>query len=96
VSAAFTPGPWAVHPVNAWVCVADSLDENPVCAMCRTADNIDGDATFANARLIAAAPELYEAGFRILECIDHPKARIRQLDIDALRAALRKARGEHD
>lgn len=57
-----TPGPWVVHPLMAWVSPADNI-EMPICQLRReTAGELaDERVTFADARLIAAAPDLLEA-----------------------------------
>ena len=100
----FTPGPWTVEPVRdnngkpyatsyeAWVFVEPS-----VCGLWAQAGS-----NLADAHLIAAAPELYEACENALECLigccvpaggcDDRKTMV---DTQAmLRAALKKARNE--
>ena len=57
---AHTPGPWAVHPVKAQV-DAFSPHPIPVCQMLWPTTERSEDETEANARLIAAAPDLLEA-----------------------------------
>jgi hypothetical protein len=63
-----TPGPWAVHPVLARVDAFDAIDPSgldgdglPICQMLWPTELRSEDETDANARLIAAAPELLEA-----------------------------------
>ena len=55
---AHTPGPWAVHPVKAQV-DAFSPHPIPVCQMLWPTTERSEDETEANARLIAAAPDLF-------------------------------------
>lgn len=54
-----TPGPWIVDENNATIFANDSRWEDPT-AICKV-DTLPGEETDANARLIAAAPELLEA-----------------------------------
>lgn len=54
-----TPGPWLLDPVSAWVVVPDR--DAPICALLWPTELRSEDETFANARLIAAAPDLLEA-----------------------------------
>jgi hypothetical protein len=61
MSAAHTPGPWAVNPFVAQVDAFDSGEPLPVCQLLWPTDQRTEDQTFANGNLIAAAPELYEA-----------------------------------
>lgn len=108
---AWTPGPWEVcnsvdiYPVgdfDARYFIADCDPENAPIETLNSGENPDTDMTYqqvkANARLIAAAPELYEA----LEALStfsgsfaDPDDRERLNDMMAAgRAALAKARGE--
>ena len=60
----FTPAPWIVHPFNARVDCQKISDKGgllPVCQMLWPTDERTEQETEANARLIAAAPALYEA-----------------------------------
>lgn len=61
-AAQFTPGPWVVHPVQKWVSPLRDID-TPVCALRSATRGVDVDenVTYADACLIAAAPELLEA-----------------------------------
>jgi hypothetical protein len=60
VSTTFTPGPWAVNPVNAQVDAFDSGKPVPVCQLLWPTALRSEDVTEANGHLIAASPELYE------------------------------------
>lgn len=97
-----TPGPWTVQPNSrtvgrgAWI--HDETGNN-VALACGTSD----ENANANAHLIAAAPELYEALEKIV--IDEenrrkslrtnsPAAQFSDKRLAAARAALAKARGE--
>ena len=100
---AWTPGPWGIEYDNADEYFAQWYDVGP--AKIEFGRNDDGEA-MANAHLIAAAPELYQAlewyetqfceGF----CSDFPTALFYtpEMDIDCsgcrARVALAKARGE--
>ena len=57
-----TPGPWAMHPVQRWVSPEADM-EMPICALrwATYGEMVEPDLVRANAALIAAAPELYEA-----------------------------------
>ena len=57
----FTKGSWAVNPVNAQVDAFDGASPLPVCQLLWPTDIRSEEETFANAILIAAAPDLYEA-----------------------------------
>lgn len=95
----FTPGPWKVHPVDD--CTVVASDGSEVAA-------IDGDYNQpdtwpimeANARLIAAAPDLYEALVDIEQmihnCADAPRNpdSLPMMVLHHARAAIAKATGE--
>lgn len=60
----FTPGPWVVHPFVARVDCQKISEKGgllPVCQLLWPTDERTEQETEANARLIAAAPALYEA-----------------------------------
>lgn len=90
----FTPGPWSLdnNDVRDEAQAVESEATGCIVAEACTLDR-PGDCE-ANAHLIAAAPELYEA----LEGIMRAEARDRVMpagaEWDAARAALAKARGE--
>lgn len=61
MNAGFTEGPWIVHPVMAWVSPVADL-EMPICQMRMATDGKTCEPeAIADANLIAAAPELFEA-----------------------------------
>lgn len=68
MSATHTPGPWTVGQTPAgstycWLSVIGA-DDQPVCHLCRNVGDVNaigGGESGANARLIAAAPELLAA-----------------------------------
>lgn len=117
MSAQFTPAPWLVHATNRLVCQADGAFKkievkdgavhgddlpNNICLLRDPSENFSEDETLANGFLIAAAPELYEAGVHALReldclaaCIYHDDQRQEvQAFADRFRAVLAKARGE--
>lgn len=58
----FTPGPWEAHPIMRWVSPAADM-EMPICALRQATNGIPADdvEAHANANLIAASPDLYDA-----------------------------------
>lgn len=103
-----TPGPWTVYPdVDGnffYVAQQDGAPYTPdysdVCGLsCQTWSGERFNVQQANAHLIAAAPELYEALEEMVEryapgyhdCIDNG---LPECEICNARAALAKARGE--
>lgn len=86
-----TPGPWnycAEEPD--WV--TDSNDNIAVARVTRY--NTDAEAQHANAKLIAAAPELLEALELILSYHDDGNCVLHKEDVSMARAAIKKALGE--
>lgn len=61
MSAKHTPGPWQINPVNAQVDAFNTGEGLAICKMLWPTKLRSEAETEANARLIAAAPELYEA-----------------------------------
>lgn len=92
----YTPGPWQMHDEDyAPEEIYGDLEHveghargTQVCT-CEPCDQM-----IANARLIAAAPELLSAAEHILALLDHPTWSVTILDADVLRAAIAKAKGE--
>lgn len=83
-----TPGPWnycADEPD--WV--TDSNDNIAVARVTRY--NADAEAQHANAKLIAAAPELLEALIKLVDIVDDM---VHGPSTDAAHAAINKALGE--
>jgi hypothetical protein len=86
-----TPGPWSVE--------ADKARNNLVVSSDTTGDVIcevvsepgSDPVAEANARLIAAAPELLEAAAHVLAKLDHPHASVNALDCEMLRKAIAAA-----
>lgn len=72
-----TPGPWQAYNrvgnriFNQWRVYSDCL--NQPCAICKMDESLTGDQEVANARLIAAAPDLLEACKAICEFWDEGK-----------------------
>ena len=87
-----TPGPWAVNPVGA---VVDSFRATgeivPVCALLWPTDVRSEDETEANARLIAAAPDLLAALKALVDVIDLHYPRDHFTVLTSARAAIAKA-----
>lgn len=93
-----TPAPWAVHPrvavVDAGPIRANGL-LTPVCQLLWPTDARTEAETEANAHLIAAAPDLFEA-LEVLVQLDAADVFTKDAWFDAFkaaRAALAKARG---
>lgn len=92
----FTPGPWKLHPNNDYIFSFKSLDDwdnpRPICSPAVIYK--ENEENEANARLIAAAPELYDAVKELLYALqDDENWRTSGVYEDA-EAALAKARGE--
>lgn len=92
-----TPGPWAVNYNRAVVAEDDGTMVASVLTVDPDAEPCDPTAN-ANARLIAAAPELFEAARCGLQWIEHlwlgggPAAMSELMpDMELVRAAIRKA-----
>ena len=95
-----TPGPWSVEePMDFELSIVESgkpVHEWQFIACIPHGGKKEGDfpkvIAEANARLIAAAPDLLEAAKRLRAVItDH----VSLADVDALDAAIAKATGEH-
>ena len=92
----WTPGPWVYDPdfepedePAIWT-AGDIADA--VAYLSTSAPNSDEEIV-ANAHLIAAAPELYEALLAVVDCWDRGGLEVDAL-IEGARAALARARGE--
>jgi hypothetical protein len=82
----WTAGPWRVgRPLDLGSVEISTVVDDTLNLLCHV--DINGPA---NARLIAAAPELYEA----LDAMVFAHEVIRPMNFDRARAALAKARGE--
>lgn len=102
----FTPGPWWAaigkdQPVPYYRGLISVLSSDPHISICtgETGDQsgrtCGRDEWEANASLIAAAPDLYEALELLLNDVEHYPAWQRPCHaVDSARAALAKARGE--
>ena len=84
----FTRGPWAVNPIRAQVDAMPSMI--PVCQLLWPTDERTESETEANAHLISAAPDLYDALAELLDSVDGVPCGPEKI----CRAALAKARGE--
>lgn len=93
----FTPGPWLADPVvpNAKRAfyIVGNLDGNNATVDIGTVGPTLSPRAEANARLIAAAPELYEA-LDALVGFARNNATVGQAYVDDAEAALAKARGD--
>jgi hypothetical protein len=95
VSAKHTPGPWKIDRQDDEVVMVDA-SSGP--AICDVYGDHNGERD-ANARLIAAAPDLYSALVELLDASNIAELPLREeserLDRaeDAARAAIKKARG---
>lgn len=98
----FTPGPWRASPQGIGGHVWIRSDDGDFIASVPKGDN---DPQKANARLIAAAPDLYAAGEAICAAAAEVEAMLEAGEaapddsamweaIAKMRAALRRARGE--
>jgi hypothetical protein len=102
---AFTPGPWeAAISMAGIIAVFAGKHSNHILATVRDPYGEDKSVADANAHLIAAAPDMYAA---LQDCLEHCEKEggpdvefIRDdnsghmLNVEMIRAALRKARGE--
>jgi len=90
----FTPGPWG----NVDFALSNEIGtlKNPLIAVVQSRHCDSPDELRANAHLIAAAPDLYEALEELLTFVQaHNGGEL--MRVEDARAALRKARGEsHD
>mgnify|MGYP000886265515 CR=1 FL=1 len=88
----FTKGPWRVGPVDDTLVMDANREE--IAQALGDHDGEDWESVYANAALISAAPDLYEA-LSDLVCILELDTRSHVFDaVCSARAALTKARGE--
>ena len=95
----FTPGPWCIYPETdgTEICAVTISKGLPIRQL--IAHPVRGDNWINNARLIAAAPDMYDALWETIELSDRnlteagrtPEC---QRVYDIVRAALAKAEGE--
>lgn len=94
MSAAHTPGPWAVNPFDAKVDAFDTGKPLPVCAMLWPTDERTEETTYANANLISAAPDMLEALERLCRNADDLDRFGLSDEFEQAERAIRKAKGE--
>ena len=87
----FTPGPWVVISDDGVYEVDADAGMSGCQPICRMGNVFTAKA--ANARLIAAAPDLYEALCALRECIMETRGPDANNAVRAADAALAKARG---
>lgn len=91
----YTPGPWkAMIRPDHGVVVVKGPNGVIIAQRALTQEQKRNDELYANAQLIAAAPELYEALENLMDFLFHGK-KDRQMILRAS-AALAKARGEEE
>lgn len=99
----FTPGPWRIFGANRYECPGIDAESTSIIVFGRRFDQnqncgVQGNTLEecqANARLIAAAPELLEALKRAVEWMEAPdESAFSDQDLNAARAAIAKALGE--
>ena len=86
----FTPGPWKVVPfTEPDLCIPDVVSESRI-SVCTCYNGSVGDVneTNANARLIAAAPDLYAACEMIIRFENHVGAQMSAAGADAVLRAI--------
>lgn len=86
-----TPGPWKHSPSGLAITAKDAPLNSPICWTYET--DITHAERLANARLIAAAPELLEALKRTTADLERLKTTLFDDTIDIARAVLAKAEG---
>jgi hypothetical protein len=101
---AWTPGPWTNEPGRFWICDIGNNADDP--GVWSTAIPADGEpfpfgSKEADARLIAAAPELYEALSEVVTLLEgwhrlNFADEIQQQSVRLAKRALAKARGEQE
>lgn len=87
-----TPGPWYVGYGETWASINAETGEPSRLALC---NEQDGAVNFANARLMAVAPELYEVAETLLDYArEFPEIDLPTFPLILAANALRKVRGE--
>ena len=93
----YTPGPWTRSYTNYIYQGKDTASKGKLIAVCEptTRTQEDWDQVFANARLIAAAPELYELLDEIVnEAIDYTNRRGKEITwADKAKSVINKIKG---
>ena len=91
MSAKFTPGPWQWHHDHGWLVVESNNGDLYI----KIEKGIAAKNHTADARLIAAAPELLEALESIVRLIEVEDARLANFgEVERARAAIAKATGD--
>ena len=89
-----TPGPWNFQPCDEYVDCFDVLCEEDY-YVATTHDGVRGDKNAdANARLIAAAPDLLDELLSVLDWAVTERAPLRKQEIESIRKVIAKATGE--
>ena len=99
----FTPGPWSISepqirgdyvmPGYVWI---NGRDWYALAQVCVLDGDVISETGLANARLIAAAPEMYEALRRIREGCAFPADDVQRAIRDVARAILAKIDGDEE
>jgi hypothetical protein len=88
-----TPGPWTVDEIDVGRTAHILGGVSNFCAEIVATVALEGQESQANARLIAAAPDLLEALRRALWCLDHEQYDQDDPYYGAINAAIAKATG---
>ena len=102
----FTPGPWEAGENACMTTILDGHEGKTIYPQgssyhiawtnAETSDgNLDIETALANARLIAAAPEMYEELERIADILEDPED-CGEISLDRINFILRKVRGESE
>lgn len=94
MSATFTPGPWACHPLLAQVDAFESGEPVAICRLLWPTDLRSEAQTEANARLIAAAPDLLAEEIENLQLLENLTSffKIEGDALESLKARIAKTR----
>ena len=95
--AKFTKGPWKVVDNGHFLQISFPWENNPnvIDRYCRSVADIHNNDT-ANANLIAAAPDMYDALEEVWRILDSTMPLSRDNRADRIKRILRKARGEEE